>query len=152
MTKRPKWFLFLMLLWNFVILEKTQTNIYHPFFIFVWMSVFLKNCGILRKYFFCKSCARIHKNGLTHKFCTILEWDKCQQFADFIKCSFFSFTCVQMCKTSLQFFLDQTLPHFKDLIYICLEPEAPQCFAIVRLFLGQGKNYIKSLTYATLWF
>ena len=65
-------------------------------FIELWMNTNPNtNCGIFGNSFFAKSCPRIHKNGLTHKLCTILEWDKCQQFADFIKFVVFGFLLTQ---------------------------------------------------------
>ena len=83
------------------------------FIIFSWFHLdnflFWKNRGILRIFFFDTICPRIHKNGPTCKLCTILEWDKCQQFADFIKFVVFWFALTQSCKTFVSFFMDQTL-------------------------------------------
>ena len=83
------------------------------FIIFSWFHLdnflFWKNRGILRIFFFDTICPRIHKNEPTCKLCTILEWDKCQQFADFIKFVVFWFALTQSCKTFVSFFMDQTL-------------------------------------------
>ena len=64
------------------------------FLIFVSTFFCLENRSILRNVLFDKICSRIHKNELTYKFYTILEWDKYQQFADFIKFLFFLFCIV----------------------------------------------------------
>ena len=77
--------------------------------IFVSIIFCFEKHGILWKLFFDKICSRIHKNKFTCKFCTILEWDKCQSFADFVKFVVFWFVLTQLYKTSVKVFLDRTL-------------------------------------------
>ena len=79
------------------------------FWFFAWIVFCLENRGILRNLLFDKIHSRIHKNGLTNKFYTILEWDKYQQFADFIKFLVFWFALSQLWKTFVPFFMNQTL-------------------------------------------
>ena len=38
-----------------------------------------------------------------------MEWDKYQQFVDFINFGVFSFSLTQLCKTFVQFFMNKTL-------------------------------------------
>ena len=89
-------------------IKKFWNKIETPFcqlfwFLFEWFF-FLKKHRILRNLFFDKIFPRIHKNELTYKLCTILEWDKCQQFADIIKFVGFWFLSIQSCKTFVSFF------------------------------------------------
>ena len=73
------------------------------------VSFFMKKHGILKNLTFDKNCSRIYKNWLTYKFCTISEWDKCQQFSDFIKFIIVWFVLTKSCKKCVLVFLDQTL-------------------------------------------
>ena len=68
-----------------------------------------KNAEFWEIFFFNKIFPIIYKNDLKYKLCTILEWDKWQQFAVFIKFLIFWFVLTQSCKTFVSFFLDQTL-------------------------------------------
>ena len=95
-------------------MEQNWNPFLSTFLIFVWMVFSLKKHRILRNLFFDKIFPRIHKNELTYKLCTILEWDKCQQFADFIKFGFFRFSLTQLCKTFVQFFMNKTLESFSE--------------------------------------
>ena len=90
--------------WN-----KIWTIFCHLFLIFCLNYFCLEKWGILKNLFFDKIRSRIHKNELTYKFYAILEWDKYQQFADFIKFVFYWFDLTWSCKTFVHFFLDQTL-------------------------------------------
>ena len=74
------------------------------FLCFVWIIFFLKKHRILINLFFEKVFSRIHKNELTNKLCTILEWDKRQQYADFIKFSILWFILMQSYRTFFNFF------------------------------------------------
>ena len=76
---------------------------------FSFEYIFFKKHEFLENFYFDKICSKIHKNELKYKLCTILEWDKCQQFADFIKFWVFRFALTQMCKTFVPFFMNQTL-------------------------------------------
>ena len=70
-------------------------------------------------------CAVFYSSDFTYKFCTILEWNKYQQSADFIKFLVFWFTFSQLWKIFVQVFLNQTLcSHLKDVTHSCLEMEA----------------------------
>ena len=83
---------------------------------FFYFSIFF-SCEKTRsfeKIFFDKICSRIHKNELIYKLCTILEWDKCQQLADFIKFVTFWFLYMQLYKTFVQFFFNQTLGFYQS--------------------------------------
>ena len=85
-------------------MEQSWNPFLSTFFIFVWMVFFLKKHRILRNLFFDKIFPRIHKNELTYNLCTILEWDKCQQFAVFIEFLIFWFVLTQSCKKFVSFF------------------------------------------------
>ena len=75
--------------------KSKQVLIKYFSFLFEWVFFFWKTAEFWDKYFFDRSCSRIHKNWLTHKFFTTLEWDKCQQFVDFIKFVFISLNVLQ---------------------------------------------------------
>ena len=109
MTRGPQWFLLYVVLGNCAVLEQNMNHFLSSVCDFCLQIYFLKKRGILRKFFFDKICSRIHKNELIYKLCTILEWDKYQQFADFIKFLVFWFALTQSCKTFVRFFMDQTL-------------------------------------------
>ena len=79
------------------------TILSHLFLIFVWFWKIAES-WFLRNLFFDNIYSRIDKNELTYKLCTILEWDKCQQFAVFYKFLIFWFVLTQSCKTFVSFF------------------------------------------------
>ena len=79
------------------------------FWFFAWIIFVWKNEEFWKIYFLTKFVPESIKNELTYKFYTILEWDKCQQFADFIKFLVFWFALSQMWKTFVPFFMHHTL-------------------------------------------
>ena len=106
-----------MLLGNCAVLAQNWNCFLSYILDFCLNNFCLEKPRILKKIFFDKIHSRIFKNGLTYKFCTILEWNKCQQFADFIKFVKFWFSFTQMCKTFVQFFLDQTLDTYDFMFF-----------------------------------
>ena len=58
-----------------------------------------------------KICSTIHENELIYSLCTILEWDKCQQFADLSNLLLFG-CYLRSCKKSLpiSFYIRLYLP------------------------------------------
>ena len=83
--QKAKMALIFGLLWELAMLEQNQSIFYHPFSIFVWILIFLKNCEILQVCFLTKVVLESTQNGVTCMLCTILEWKKCQEFTDFIE-------------------------------------------------------------------
>ena len=98
------------MLWaNSPVLEQNLKPFLSSILDFLLNKFFSKKRGILRNSSFDKICSRIHKNELTYKLCTILEWDKYQQFADFIKFGVFWSALILLWKTFVQFFLNKTI-------------------------------------------
>ena len=88
---------------------------------FLLNTFFLKKREFLENFYFDKICSKIHKNELKYKLCTILEWDKCQQFADLIKFGIYRFSLTQLCKTFVPFFMNKTLhKYIQSFVIKCL--------------------------------
>ena len=79
------------------VLEKNLNHFLSSIFEFFLYKFSMEKQGILRNSFFDKILSRILKDGLIYKLCTILEWDKYQQFADFIIFVLFWFALTQLC-------------------------------------------------------
>ena len=109
MSRGPQWVLYKGIFGNWAALEQNLDHFLSFVLVFCLNNFHFEKTQNFEKFILCQNFSRIHKNELTYKLCTILEWDKCQQFADFIKFGVFRFSLTQLCKTFVQFFMNKTL-------------------------------------------
>ena len=99
-----------MIFGNCAVLEQNLNHFLSSILFFCLNNfTFVKDMEFWKIIFWKNKNSRIHKKDLPYKLCTILEWDKWKQYADYIKLLIFWFVSTQSCKTSFKFFLDQTL-------------------------------------------